>query len=64
MEPMKGLSECDKCLKIDPKFMKAYERKGMCYYMMKKFEEAAETFKKGLEIDPENLVCNEGMKDV
>jgi stress-induced-phosphoprotein 1 len=54
MEPMMCISECDKCLKLDPKFCKAYERKGKAYYMMKKFEDAAKTFKKGCEIDPEH----------
>lgn len=54
MEPMMCISECDKCLKIDPKFVKAYERKGKGYFMMKKFEDAAKSFKKGVDIDPEH----------
>ena len=35
MEPVLGLKECEDCLKIDPTFVKGWERKGKCHMMMK-----------------------------
>eukprot|EP01080_Neovahlkampfia_damariscottae_P008926 gene8926-875_t len=46
---------CDNALKFDSKSIKAYFRKGSAFILEEDFEEAKLIFKKGLEIDSNNL---------
>ena len=55
-----ALKDADKCLELDPKFVKAYARKGTCHHMMKEYHKALSAFEAGLKIEPENKDCNEG----
>src|SRR5205823_9964219 len=55
-----ALKDAEKCLEIDPKFVKAYARKGTIQHMMKEYHKALATFEKGLTIDPDNKDCKEG----
>ena len=57
MEPILGIKECEKCLKLDPTFVKAYERKGKCKMMMKEFDKAMKVFEEGLKVDPDHQGC-------
>jgi len=60
MEPNQGLKDADKALEIDPKFVKAWVRKGTCHQMMKEYHKAMEAFDKGLAIDASSKECQEG----
>ena len=61
---MKRASDCmyrsekitcyQRALEIDPKFLKAYKCLGREYYADKKYRQAAETFEKLLELNPED----------
>eukprot|EP00398_MALV-I-01_sp_L67-1_P000484 gene484-491_t len=56
-----ALKDLEKCLQLDPKFIKAYIRKGQAHITMKDFNKAIETFNKGLEIEPDNQELKAGL---
>jgi len=60
MEWQDGLKDAEKCLKMDPVFVKAYARKGTIHHFMKEYHKALATFDQGLKIDPESRDCKEG----
>ena len=43
--------DCDKCLELDPKFVKAYIRKAKIQHFLKQYHKALETYEKGLAVD-------------
>jgi len=47
-----GMEDCDKCIAIEPTFVKAYIRKGKIQHFLKNYMKALETFDKGLKLDP------------
>jgi len=64
MEWPAAKTDCDKALSIMPNFVRALERRGNCFVMLKEVTKAMVDFKKGLELDPENRVCREGLQRV
>jgi stress-induced-phosphoprotein 1 len=60
MEFNTALKDADKCIELDPKFVKAYARKGSCHHMMKEYHKAMKAYEDGLKIDPTSKECNEG----
>eukprot|EP01088_Endostelium_zonatum_P019005 TRINITY_DN635_c0_g1_i1.p1 TRINITY_DN635_c0_g1~~TRINITY_DN635_c0_g1_i1.p1 ORF type:complete len:584 (+),score=193.96 TRINITY_DN635_c0_g1_i1:81-1832(+) len=54
-------NDCDKCLELDPNFVKAYSRKGTVQFLMKQYHKALETYDKGLKLDAENAELTEGV---
>jgi len=50
-------------LKLDPTFVKAYERKGRCQMMMKQFDKAMATFDAGLKLEPDNQALQNGKRE-
>jgi tetratricopeptide (TPR) repeat protein len=54
--------DADQCIKRDPKFVKAYIRKGMALLAMKKQTEAAEAFQGALELDENNAEALDGYR--
>lgn len=48
----------------DPKYVKAWTRKGDIEVLMKENHRAMESYKKGLEIEPENVACIGGLRKV
>merc|ERR1712183_803746 len=55
-----ALKDTETCIKLDPKFVKGYVRKGGCLEGMKKYTEAVDVYKKALEIDPLNNEAKQG----
>jgi len=49
-----AIADYTKCIELDPKYIKAYDRLGYTYLQQQKVNEAIDTFNKGLEIDPTN----------
>jgi len=49
-------------LELDPKYVKAWARKGDIEMYMKEYHKALESYKEGLELDGENSACREGLK--
>ena len=41
----------DKALLKDPKYTKAYAKKGDCHFFLKEYHKALETYEAGLKID-------------
>lgn len=42
------------CLKLDPKFAKAYLRKGNCHHLMKEYHKAMQAYDEGMKLEPDN----------
>jgi len=53
--------DCDKCLSLDPSFVKAYSRKGTSQYFLKQYHKCLETYDKGLKLDPDNQELIDGI---
>ncbi len=51
-------------LDLDPKYVKAWTRKGDIEVLMKENHKAMESYRKGLAIDPDNVACKEGLQKV
>mmetsp|Transcript_28773 Transcript_28773/g.112201 ORF Transcript_28773/g.112201 Transcript_28773/m.112201 type:complete len:260 (+) Transcript_28773:521-1300(+) len=49
-----ALRDCEKCLELDPKYTKAYSRKGSIHFFMKEYHKSLEAYKTALEMDPNN----------
>lgn len=50
----KALEDSLKCIEIDPSWGRGYQRKAQAELKLNKTEEAIQTIKKGLEVDPSN----------
>ncbi|KAF7283191.1 hypothetical protein GWI33_001192 [Rhynchophorus ferrugineus] len=57
-----GLKDCEKCVELDPKFIKGWIRKGNILQGMKDPSKAISAFQKALEIDPNNAEALQGYK--
>lgn len=57
-------TQVEKALEIDPLYTKAWGRKGDIEMAFKEHHKAMDSYKKGLEIDPQNATCKEGLKKV
>jgi stress-induced-phosphoprotein 1 len=56
--------EVEIALDLDSKYVKAWARKGDIEILLKENHKAMESFRKGLEIDPESQVCMDGLRKV
>jgi len=56
--------QIEEALELDPKYAKAWARKGDIEFMVKDFHKAMTSYKKGLEVDSENTACREGLQKV
>jgi len=57
-------TQIEKALELDPKYTKAWARKGDIEFAFKEYHKAMESYKKGLELEPENAACKEGLRKV
>jgi stress-induced-phosphoprotein 1 len=60
MDPHSAVKDAEKALEIDPKFCRAWARKGTAHQMTKEFHKAVDAFEKGLAIDATNKECQDG----
>mmetsp|Transcript_15617 Transcript_15617/g.33831 ORF Transcript_15617/g.33831 Transcript_15617/m.33831 type:complete len:581 (-) Transcript_15617:130-1872(-) len=54
----------EKAIDLDPKYVKAWARKGDIEVLMKENHKALESYQAGLGIDPSNAACKEGLRKV
>jgi len=54
----------EKAIELDPKYVKAWSRKGDIEVLMKENHKALESYKQGLAIDSSNAACKEGLRKV
>lgn len=57
-----GLKDCETCLKLDPKFIKGWIRKGKIHQGMQQASNASSAYQKALELDPNNAEALDGFK--
>jgi stress-induced-phosphoprotein 1 len=57
-----GLKDCEECLKLDPKFVKGYLRKGGLHLALKDTVKANDAYQKALDLDPSNSEAKEGLR--
>ena len=56
--------EVEVALDLDPKYVKAWARKGEIEMLLKENHKAMDSFRKGLEIEPNNQACVDGLRKV
>jgi len=57
-----AIRDCDEATKLDPKFIKAYIRKGHVHSLMKEYAKCLEVYEAGLKVDPENAELKAGIE--
>ncbi|XP_047506803.1 stress-induced-phosphoprotein 1 [Pieris napi] len=57
-----GLRDCEKCCKLDPKFIKGWIRKGKILQGMQQHSKALTAYQKALELDPSNAEALDGYR--
>jgi len=60
MEFPSALKDAEKCLELDPTFVKAFFRKGTIHHALKEYHKAVQAFDNGLKLEPTNKDCMEG----
>jgi stress-induced-phosphoprotein 1 len=60
----KALEDANQCISIKPDWAKGYLRKGTAEFKLEKPDEAAESFKKGLEIDPNSAELKKAVEEL
>lgn len=56
-----AMKDCDRCLDIDPSFVKAYIRKGNIHFFMKEYHKCLTVYEKGLQLAPNNKELKQGL---
>ncbi|CAN8073741.1 unnamed protein product [Agarophyton chilense] len=56
-----AMKDCERCLDIDPTFVKAYIRKGNIHFYMKEYHKCLEVYEKGLKLAPNNKDLRQGL---
>jgi len=56
-----ALKAAEKALELDPKFFKALAKKGNAHFGMREYHKALDTFKSGIQQDPDNKEFSEGL---
>jgi len=57
-----GLEDAEKCIELEPTFLKGYVRKAKVQFLMENYENALETYLEGLKCDPNNLEVLDGLR--
>jgi stress-induced-phosphoprotein 1 len=60
MEGNYSLKDAEKCVSLDPTFVKGWARKGGAHHLLKEYHKAIQAYEQGLKLDPTNKDCLEG----
>jgi stress-induced-phosphoprotein 1 len=55
-------AQVTRSLELDPKYVKAWAKKGDIEFFMKEYHKAMDSYRKGLDLDPENTLCVQGLQ--
>lgn len=55
-------AQVTRSLELDPKYVKAWAKKGDIEFFMKEYHKAMDSYRKGLDLDPENSLCVQGLQ--
>lgn len=58
----KALKDAEKCVELAPTWVKGYNRLGAAQQSLKRFDAAIDTYKKGIELEPNNKSLWEALK--
>ena len=58
-----ALDDADKCIELNPAFVKGYSRKGHALHSLQKYSEAKEAYEAGLKVDANNAALKEGLEE-
>ena len=47
-----ALEDCEKCIELDPTFVKIYNRKGSIQFFLKEYHKCTDTFQKVIDLEP------------
>jgi stress-induced-phosphoprotein 1 len=56
-------ADAEKCISLNPNFVKGYSRKGLALSGLGQYEEAIEAYEQGLTKDPNNTACKDGLEE-
>lgn len=59
-----ALIELNKCIELDPGYIKAYTKKGQCQFKMKEQHKALDSYDLALKIDSNNQEAQNGKQEV
>lgn len=59
---LEALKDAEKCIELDPTFVKGYSRKGAVQFFMKEYDKALETYQEGLKHEPRNQELLDGVR--
>lgn len=59
-----ALQDAKKCVELKPDWAKGYGRKGLAEFYLQQLDDAEVSYRKGLELEPTNEQCKEGLKRV
>ena len=59
-----ALADAERCLKLNPTWVKAHSRKGAALYGLGRYDEALATYEAGLAADPSNMQIEQNAADV
>jgi stress-induced-phosphoprotein 1 len=54
--------EIDKCLEMDKTYVKAWAKKGDIEFFMKEYHKALDSYQAGLQLEPDNSLCKDGIR--
>eukprot|EP00892_Ulva_mutabilis_P000963 jgi/Ulvmu1/10868/UM007_0042.1 len=57
-----GEKDADKCIELNPEFVKGYSRKANVKFLMKEYEKALETYEQGLTYAPDSTELKDGIR--
>ena len=60
----KALEDAEGCIKLKGDWAKGYSRKGAALHAMKQYPESVAAYEAGLEVDPSNAACSNGVAEV
>ena len=62
-QPQAALDDANKCIELNPQFVKGYSRKGHALHSLGQYSEAKQAYEAGLQLDASNAALKEGLEE-